>query len=239
MKLKASTLILFVATLLFNCSKSVKYSDTFKKETSGKYSYNANEIIEVSYENNDIFVHWRGGKLKTISLSKNEFYVADMNKKLRFAKHPENKAQYLSVISEDNGKTTYDYRKIPDNYMTPSMQLKAGNYEAALKGFLEIKAQDSLSPFINERDFNRLGYDYIGKGKYKDAIAVFIMNTKLHPTSDNVYDSLAEAYLISGDSLQAYHNYKKALQYDNGNRHAKRFLNVYKPKVEVDSIQNN
>ncbi len=230
---------MLLTTVFCSCSNSVEYSEVFKKETSGKYSYNPNEVIEVSYEGSNIYINWRGGKLKTISLSEDEFYVADMNKKLRFVEHPETEAQYLSVVSEDDTKTTYDYRKMPDDYMTPSMHLKAGNYEAALEGFLEIKAQDSLSPFINEWDFNRLGYDYLGKGKHKDAIAVFTMNTKLHPTSNNVYDSLAEAYLFTGDSLQAYHNYKKALEFNTGNRRAKRFLKVYKPKQELDSVQND
>lgn len=230
MKSKVLILVLLVVTVFFSCSKSIEYSEEFKTATSGKYNYNANELIEVSYEGNNIFIHWRGGKLETISLDENEFFVADMNKKLSFVEHPETKTQYLSIISKDNDKPTYDYRKIPDNYMTPGMHLKAGNYDEALKGYLEIKKQDSLSPFISERNMNRLGYKYFGEQKYEDAIAIFILNTKLHPTSSNVYDSLGQAYLVSGDSLQAYNNYKKAYEFNTGNRRAKTYIDVYKSK---------
>lgn len=239
--MKSKTILtILVTTLFFCCSKSVEYSEEFKKSTSGKYNYNANELIEVSYEDNAIFITWRGGKIETISLDENEFFVTDMNKKMQFVEHPETKVQYLSVITEDSDKITYDYRKIQDDYMTPSMHLKAGNYEAALQGFLEIKKQDSLSPFLNERDMNRLGYKYFGEEKYEDAIAVFILNTKLHPTSSNVYDSLGQAYLVSGDSLQAYYNYKKAFEFNTGNQRAKRYVEAYKNKLtkEGKSGQN-
>lgn len=219
-----------ISLLFVGCFNSVEYSETFKKETSGKYLYNANEIIEIDFNNNDVIVIWRGGKIETISLDQNAFFVKEMNKKLRFVQHPQTQKRYLSVISEDNDALTYDYLKMPDDYNTPSMYLKAGNYEKALQGFLEIKQQDSLSPFLNEWDFNRLGYNYLRDNDYDNAISVFKINTKLHPESDNVYDSLADAYLRSGDSLQAYNNYKKALKYNTGNRKAKKFIQAYEAK---------
>ena len=237
MKSKTLIFITLLGTMFLSCSGSVEYSEEFKKNTSGKYQYNVNELIEVSYEENNIFITWRSGKKETISLGENEFFVTDMNKKMKFVEHPDTKERYLSVISEDNNKTTYDYRKIEDDYMTPSMHLKAGNYEAALQGFLEIKKQDSLSPFIDEWDINRLGYKYFGEQKYEDAIAVFILNTKLHPTSSNVYDSLGQAYLVSGDSLQAYNNYKKAYEFNTGNRRAKRYVDSYKAKVKQEATE--
>ena len=54
------------------------------------------------------------------------------------------------------------------------------------------------------------------------------MNAQLHPNSPNVYDSLGEAYLKSGDSLEAYNNYKKALELNPNNMRAERYLNAYK-----------
>jgi len=47
-----------------------------------------------------------------------------------------------------------------------------------------------------------------------------------------VYDSLADAYLRNEDSLQAFSNYKKALQYNTGNRRAKRYIEAYKKKSD-------
>ena len=56
------------------------------------------------------------------------------------------------------------------------------------------------------------------------------MNVALYPESDNVYDSLADAYLRSGDSLQAFNNYKIALEYNSGNKRAKQYVEAYNKK---------
>ena len=78
--------------------------------------------------------------------------------------------------------------------------------------------------------FNKKGYTLLRENKYNEAIHIFKINVALHPESENVYDSLAEAYLKSGDSLQAFNNYKKALELNTGNRRAKDYVNAYKNK---------
>ena len=92
---------------------------------------------------------------------------------------------------------------------------------------ISIKKQDSTSEYVNEWTFNRIGYNLLRDKKYDDAIEVFKMNVALYPESDNVYDSLADAFLRSGDSLQALNNYKKALELNTGNKRAKRFIEAY------------
>ena len=72
-----------------------------------------------------------------------------------------------------------------------------------------------------------MGYKHIRDKKYKDALEIFKINVVLHPTSDNVYDSLAEGYLLNNDSLQAYTNFTKALDLNNRNRRAKAFVDAY------------
>ena len=120
---------------------------------------------------------------------------------------------------------------MPDDYKTPSQHLKDGNYEAALAGYLEIKKQDSTSSYIREWDFNSKGYGHIRRKEYDKAIGVLTLNTKLHPESSNTYDSLAEAYLRSGDSLQAYNNYKIALDMNPVNPRARDFVTAYQPNI--------
>ena len=233
MKLKTlffSVIILFV---VFNCSSNIEYSEEFKKETAGSYLYNQDDLIDVYYENNKLFLNWRDGKIEPVAIEQNEFFVADMYKKFRFVQHPETKEWYLSIIPEkENGTVTYDYLKAPDGYKTPSLYLKEGNYEKALAGYLDIKKQDSTSSFINEREFNRIGYNHMVKHDYDKAIGILKINAALHPESANVYDSLAEAYLLNNDSLQAYINYKKALEFFPENKPAKRYVKAAKDKFE-------
>src|SRR5690606_28582941 len=127
----------------------------------------------------------------------------------------------LSILPEDNSyQISYDYLKVSDTFKTPNMYLKDKEYKQALAGYLEVQKQDSTSVFIEEKEFNKLGYELLGKNDYENAIAVFQINVALYPESDNVYDSLADAYSRNGDSLQAFNNYAKALELNTGNTRA-------------------
>jgi len=231
MNTKSLLVVMLFAALLFNCSKSVEYSETFKKETTGKYLYNQDDIIEIFYDNNTLRLKWREAIMIPVALDTNEFFVADMYAKLHFVEHPKTKERYLSIISEENESLiTYDYLKVLDTYKTPSTLLKEGDYEKALQGYLAIKEKDSTSEFINEWEFNSKGYRHIRKKEYEKAIGVLKLNAALHPQSANVYDSLAEAYLLNGDSLQAFNNYNKALEMNTGNNRAKKYIDTYTNK---------
>jgi len=232
MNKKALLFSVLLIILISSCSKRIDYTPEFIDQTSGRYLYNQNDVIEVFYESNKLFLKWRGAeKIEPVVLDKNTFFIVDMYKKLKFVQHPTTKKRYLSVIpKEDENAITYDYLKVSDSFKTPSMYLKSGAYEKALEGFIEIKKQDSTSILIDEREFNELGYQYLREKKYQDAIHVFQINVALYPESDNVYDSLADAYLRSGDSLQALNNYKKALELNTGNGRAKQFIKAYSKK---------
>ncbi len=62
-----------------------------------------------------------------------------------------------------------------------------------------------------EEQVNRLGYELIAMKRLSQAIEAFKLNVAAHPQSANVYDSLAEAYLISGNRELAIKNFEKAL----------------------------
>jgi len=232
MKTKFIQFLLVFAIVVTSCSKSIEYTQAFKDDTSGKYLFNQDDVIEVFYDNNNLFLKWRGAsKIEPVVLAENEFFMVDMYRKLRFVQHTETKERYLSIIQEDNEDViTYDYLKVPNDYKTPSMYLKAKNYEKALAGFLLIKEKDSTSDFINERDFNNRGYNFIRDKQFEAAIEIFKINVALHPTSDDVYDSLADGYVLINDSLQAYTNYKKALDLNNANRRALAFVKGFEAK---------
>ena len=229
MKSKTLLSLTLLTFFVFGCSKNIEYSEQFKKDTAGNYLYNPDDIIEIYYKNDKLQMNWRGGEFQPVALSENEFFVADMYSKFRFVQHPETKKRYLSTIPENNEDSiTYDYVKVSKGYKTPSKHLEEGNYQKALAGFLEIKKEDSTSVFIEERDFNRIGYKHLRNNEIEKAIGVFNLNAELHPKSSNAYDSLAEAYLLNNDSLQAYNNYKKALSLNTHNERVRNFLNNFK-----------
>jgi len=229
--------LLFVTVILSSCSKSIDYTPEYIAETSGRYLYSQDEVIDVYYEDNTLFLKWRGAdKIKPIVLDDNKFSVIEMNKMIHFVEHPETKERYLSKISEtDETVISYDYIKVESSFKVPSIYLKEKDYDNALLGYLEIQKKDSTSIFLNERSFNRYGYKLLRDKKYEDAIGVFKINVALYPESDNVYDSLADAYLNLGDSLQAYNNYKRVLYFNNSNRRAKRYVEEYN-KIKKDTL---
>ncbi|MCW5515996.1 tetratricopeptide repeat protein [Muriicola sp. Z0-33] len=230
MKLKTLLFPALIFVIVIGCSNGIDYSPEHIAATSGRYLYNQDDVIEVFYQDNTLYLNWRGAeKIKPLALDENTFFVEQIYEKLHFVQHPETKERYLSVLSkEDESEITYDYLKVDDSFKSPSMYLKNKEYDKALGGYIQIQMQDSTSVLINEREFNSLGYKYLSNEEYDDAIAVFKINVVLYPDSDNVYDSLGEAFLKAGDSVQAFENYSKALELNNANRRAKAFVEAYK-----------
>jgi len=231
---KALLFALCILIFVPSCSNSKDYTAEYMEQTSGRYLYNQENVIDVFYENKKLFLNW--GELKVIEpliLGDNTFFIADIYQKLHFVQHPETKKRYLSIISEeDESVISYDYLKVDDNYKTPSMHLDSGDYKKALAGFLEIKEQDSTSTLIDEGDLNSLGYRLIRDEEYENAVEVLKMNTVLFPESANVYDSLADAYLAQGDSLEAFNNFKNVLEHNASNGKAQRFVEAFNKKQD-------
>jgi tetratricopeptide (TPR) repeat protein len=224
------TFTVLLSVLIFvSCSKSVNFSDDHIKLTSGRYLYGPDEVLKIYYENNNLYVSWRNVKrIKPVIIDENTFFVADMYKKLRFVKKPNTNQLYLSVVDpEDENKISYDYLKLSDTSFIPHEYLVKENFDKALEGYLSIKEKDDLDYLIDEGDLNRLGYNYLREKEYQKAIAAFKMNVALYPESSNVYDSLADSYLRSGDSLQAFINYKKALEINPSNSRATKYIEAY------------
>ncbi len=56
------------------------------------------------------------------------------------------------------------------------------------------------------------------------AIAIFSYNAENFPESSNVWHSLGEAYMNSGDNELAVTNYEKSLELDPGNENARQMI---------------
>ena len=234
MKSKLLFFCLCITLCILSCSKNVEYTPEFIEQTSGRYLLSPDEVLEVYYDNNKLLLKWRGAEnVKPVIIDQNTFFVADMYKKLRFSQKPQTQDRYLSIVDpEHEDVVTYDYVKLKNSVQIPSVYLKNGEYKKALAGYIAIKEKDSTSEFIDEREFNGLGYRLLREKKYEHAIDVFKINVALYPESDNVYDSLADAYARSGDSLQAFNYYSKALELDSGNKRAKIFIKNYNKKED-------
>lgn len=83
----------------------------------------------------------------------------------------------------------------------------------------------------DEIQLNRTGYELLGQKRTKSAVAVFRLNSEMHPHSSNVFDSLGEALEAGGDLPGAMAAYANALKIDPTNRHAAFALSQLKEKT--------
>jgi len=83
---------------------------------------------------------------------------------------------------------------------------------------------------FSESTMNDQGYKFLRERKNELAIAAFELNTKDYPDSGNVWDSLGEAYMVTGNNKEAIKNYEKSLQKDPGNENGRAMLVKLKPE---------
>ncbi|MBN2091723.1 tetratricopeptide repeat protein [candidate division KSB1 bacterium] len=84
--------------------------------------------------------------------------------------------------------------------------------------------------YFDETSINAIGYFLMSSGKIAEAVEIFRFNVELFPESANVYDSLGEAYMKSGDKKNAIKNYQKSLELNPNNDNAKKMIEEIKKK---------
>lgn len=100
--------------------------------------------------------------------------------------------------------------------------------QKALTYFNEFKLKNKNEQLFSENGMNGMGYFYMNKKDYENAIILFEMNAESFPDSWNVYDSLGEAYLAIGNKEKAIENYKKSIELNPDNENGKKILKELK-----------
>lgn len=93
--------------------------------------------------------------------------------------------------------------------------------EAAVQLYQQERAAHDPQYDLAEPELNSLGYQLLyGDRKPSHAIEIFKLNTVAYPASSNAFDSLGEAYQVSGNKDLAIQSYQRAVQLDPTNLHA-------------------
>jgi len=69
-----------------------------------------------------------------------------------------------------------------------------------------------------------------------EKLEIFKLNVGSFPSSDNVYDSLAEAYMKNGAKGLAINNYEKSLKLNPNNTNAKEMQKNWKKQSKISYI---
>ena len=115
-----------------------------------------------------------------------------------------------------------------DAYDSPAMQFAKSVREKGVGAAIAEFQPALLRGDIPERSINSTGYQLLGQKKAPDAIRIFQLNVELYPESANVYDSLGEAYMNSGNKELAIQNYEKSLELEPKNSNAVEMLKKLK-----------
>ncbi|HEX8707805.1 MAG TPA: serine hydrolase [Pyrinomonadaceae bacterium] len=95
---------------------------------------------------------------------------------------------------------------------------------AAIAEYRERRKTAPPSARLNEAQVNRVGYALLSKKMIDEAIEILKLNVEDFPRSWNVYDSLAEAYMLKGENRLAIENYRKSIELNPDNAGGKEAL---------------
>jgi len=96
---------------------------------------------------------------------------------------------------------------------------------AAIKNYQALYAAHDAGYDFSESELNSLGYQLLyGDKKADEAIQFFKLNTIAYSKSSNAFDSLGEAYQVSGNKPLAIESYQKSVELDPTNLHARDML---------------
>ncbi len=100
--------------------------------------------------------------------------------------------------------------------------------DSAINQYHYLRKNMSDEYDFSEAQLNILGYLLIRNKMIKEALEIFKLNAEAYPESANVYDSLAEGYMVNGDNKNAEEYYQKSLDLNPDNENAKEMLNKLK-----------
>jgi len=195
---------------------------------TGKYQMGSDALLSFEVKGDRIAATATdGSSFLLVPISDETFIRQDRKLQYTFSPADGNKAKELVIAQGDEKRTV---KRVADDATVPFDMLQAGRLDEAVKAYKAIHAEDRLDPAVGERRLNIMGYNLLSDEKIEAAIAVFKLNVELYPKSFNVYDSLGEAYMESGERQLAIRNYEKSIRLNPDNSNGKAMLEKLKGK---------
>jgi hypothetical protein len=188
----------------------------------GRYEWSFERALEISVSagrGRVIVTDYFETPLYPVSATK---FVTDIpGMEFRLVKNEQGGA--MEVLCKTRGYQKF-VRRLPPNTRTPFELLQAGEYDQAIAAYRAFRHDHPGDDLVSEDRLNGLGYQFLRNTRLKEALAIFRLNTQLYPNSSNAFDSFAEAFEAMGDTPSAIDQYRKAVQLDSQNTHARRKL---------------
>jgi CubicO group peptidase (beta-lactamase class C family) len=115
-------------------------------------------------------------------------------------------------------KLVVEYGDVASPGMDFTRTLVYHGMDAALQKYSELRKKLAAKAIMREYAMNNIGYVFMRKKQYQNAIKIFQLNVAAYPESFNVYDSLGEAYMENRDKELAIKNYERSLELNPDNK---------------------
>ena len=201
----------------------VEISDEKLDKYCGRFAIGTDEQFKISKNDNKLILN-QFGDLQLYHIGNDKFVTRFKSGFIQF--YGNEKEEFNSVnyhLADELGRFMTDSlicTRISNDMKLPNELISEGKIEEALQLYRKIKLENPNDKYVSEDRFNRMGYNLMGSGKLKEALAIFKLNVELYPNSGNCYDSLGEAFMKNGENDQAIKNYKKAIKLNPNNMNA-------------------
>lgn len=207
--------------LLISCGNS-KNSPEFMEAAQGRYLFNSNETLKISFVEGEMSVNWRNQDVKPVKLNDSSFYLKEMNEKLVFLTKPEVRIE-LAEKAEHKGKK-YTFIKLSEGEKTPSEYFNDKEYDKALVSYKAVQKRDSLDRSVSWRHLNNTAHGYFDEDQKEEAFELFKINIALYPNKPAAYRNYGYALMETKDTIGAVKNYRTALAIDPNDQRALAFF---------------
>jgi CubicO group peptidase (beta-lactamase class C family) len=208
--------------------KIVDLPNQMLEKYCGRFSLGSDGLFEIKKDQNKLFIN-QFGNLKLYHVGNDKFVTKFRDGFIQFYNNSEGNISSANYhLADELGRFMTDSLicpKMKDGVKLPIELLRESKIAEAIDLYRKIKIDNPNDTYVSENRFNMLGYNFMGKGKLDEAIAVFKFNVEFYPNSGNSYDSLGEAFMKNGKTNLAIKNYKKALELNPDNTNAVTMLN--------------
>jgi glyoxylase-like metal-dependent hydrolase (beta-lactamase superfamily II) len=154
--------------------------------------------------------------------------ITDVHAAYRLDKRFPDLATSPGLNPRNNATTIAEIWKVVTNQRSAAAELyalfEAGSPEEAIRKVLAERDAKAPKYYFVEGEINGHGYRFLQEEKTAKAVSLFRINAELYPESWNVFDSLGEALLKSGDADGAKRMYEKSVALNPENRNGKEAL---------------
>jgi CubicO group peptidase (beta-lactamase class C family) len=187
----------------------VTLSPSLLDARSGRYRLSTDNVLTVRTEDDHLMAQESAGEpYALLPISATEFVCPD--REVRYTFRIEGDRATQIEASSSNG--TASAARMSGASLVPIEYLLQGKTEEAVQGYRALRKANPKDDAVNENRLNNLGYQFMSRRKYDEAVAVFALNVEFFPESWNVYDSLGEAYMNKGEVRLAKENYEHSLR---------------------------